>query len=209
MADGVNSLVRTGRPVLFFGAKLMTHQRQLGALATVTPVTTFAQNNGVIALSQMASRQAGFACCLWLLIAGVFSKFGAALVAIPPSVFGGATTYLFATIVVSGFRVLAYIHWTRRNRFILTAAMGVGLGSLVVPTWFSYVFTYAGDNQKLRGFLDAIVLIVQTPQVIATFIGVILNLVLKENPDDDAEERRKVLLSYGVLEAAKIGEVRN
>lgn len=86
--------------------------------------------------------------------------------------------------------------------------MGVGLGSLVVPTWFSYVFTYAGDNEKLKGFLDAIVLIVETPQVIATVISVTLNLLLKENPDDDAEERRKVLLSYGILEAAKIDEVR-
>ena len=61
----------------------------------------------------------------------------------------------------------------------------------------------------MQGFLSAIVLIVETPQVIATIIGVFLNLILTENPIDDAEERRKVLLSYGILEAAKIEESRN
>ncbi|OCF34180.1 hypothetical protein I316_04130 [Kwoniella heveanensis BCC8398] len=178
LVDGVNSLI--------------------AALATVTSTTTFAQNNGVIALTNMASRRAGYACCIWLLLLGVFAKFAAALVAIPSSVFGGMTTYLFATIVVSGFRVLSYNHWTRRTRFILTASMAVGIGSIVVPTWFSYVFTYSGSNSRLRGFLDAIVLVVETPQVIATFIGVILNLILKESPEDEREEKRKVLLAYGI-----------
>ncbi|KAK8843521.1 hypothetical protein IAR55_007181 [Kwoniella newhampshirensis] len=180
LADGINSLV--------------------AALATVTSTTTFAQNNGVIALTQMASRRAGYACCIWLILLGIFAKFAAAIVAIPAPVFGGMTTYLFASIVVSGFRVLSYNHWTRRNRFILTASMAVGVGTVVVPTWFSYVFTYSGPNTRLRGFLDAIVLVVETPQVIATFVGVILNLILPEIPSDDAEEKRKVLLAYGIEE---------
>lgn len=86
---------------------------------------------------------------------GIFAKFAAAIVSIPASVFGGMTTYLFASIAISGFRVLSYIHWTRyvsslvwqrnltglgrRNRFILTASMALGLAGIVVPTWFSYV----------------------------------------------------------------------
>lgn len=72
------------------------------------------------------------------------------------------TTYLFTSIVVSGIRVLGYITWTRRSRFILTASLALGVASIVVPTWFSYFFTYAGDNQALQGFLDAIELIVST-----------------------------------------------
>lgn len=34
---------------------------------TVMPVTTFAQNNGVISLTAVASRGAGWACAIWLL----------------------------------------------------------------------------------------------------------------------------------------------
>jgi uric acid-xanthine permease len=58
-------------------------------LATITPVSTFAQNNGVIALTRCANRKAGYCCCLFLIIMGVFAKFAAALVAIPSPVLGG------------------------------------------------------------------------------------------------------------------------
>lgn len=68
---------------------------------------------------------------------------------------------------------------------------------------FSYVFTYSGNNSSLRAFLNAIVLVVETPQVIATFVTVSLNLILKESEADIAEERRKVLLSYGIEEGVQ------
>lgn len=63
----------------------------IAALCTVTPMSTFAQNNGVIALTRCANRKAGYACCFWLILMGVLSKFAAALVAIPASVLGGMT----------------------------------------------------------------------------------------------------------------------
>lgn len=46
LADGINGL--------------------LAALATITPMTTFAQNNGVIALTRCANRSAGY-CCWYVL----------------------------------------------------------------------------------------------------------------------------------------------
>jgi uric acid-xanthine permease len=62
----------------------------LAALATITPMSTFAQNNGVIALTRCANRKAGYFCCFFLIIMGIFAKFAAALVAIPASVIGGS-----------------------------------------------------------------------------------------------------------------------
>lgn len=41
------------------------------------------------------------------------------LAAVHPSVLGGVTTFLFAAVASSGVRVLAYLKWTRRDRFIL------------------------------------------------------------------------------------------
>ena len=117
---------------------------------------------------------------------GIFSKFAAALTAIPASVLGGMTTFLFASVAVSGARIIATIPFTRRTRFILTAALSLGFGAILVPNWFSYVFTYTGNNKAKAGFFDAIVLVLETGFAVTAFIAVILNLLLAE--EDEAEE---------------------
>ena len=115
LADGFNGMIAT--------------------LCTITPMSTFAQNNGVIALTRCANRTAGYACCFWLIVMGIFSKFAAALVAIPSSVLGGMTTFLFSAVAVSGIRIISTVPFTRRNRFVLTAAMAIGFGATLVPNW--------------------------------------------------------------------------
>jgi xanthine/uracil permease len=117
---------------------------------------------------------------------GIFSKFAAALVAIPASVLGGMTTFLFSAVAISGIRIISTVPFTRRTRFILTASMSLGFGATLVPTWFSYVFTYSGDNHALQGFLDAIVLVLETGFAVNALVAIILNLILPE--EDEAEE---------------------
>jgi xanthine/uracil permease len=97
-------------------------------------MSVFAQNTGVLALTRCANRKAGYAACFWLLIIGILSKFAAALVSIPASVLGGMTTFLFASVTTSGLRIVSTIPFTRRNRFILAAALAPGLGATLVPT---------------------------------------------------------------------------
>lgn len=97
---------------------------------------------------------------------GVFSKFAAALVAIPSSVLGGMTTFLFSAVAVSGIRIISTVPFTRRNRFILTASLAIGFGATLVPNWFSYVFTYTGDNHAKQGFFNAIVLVLETGKLV-------------------------------------------
>ncbi|KAF6831468.1 purine permease [Colletotrichum plurivorum] len=157
----------------------------LAALMTITPMTTFAQNNGVIALTRCANRSAGYCCCFFLVIMGIFAKFAASLVAIPSSVLGGMTTFLFTAVAVSGMAIITKgVPFNRRNRFILTAGLTLGYGATLVPTYFDNVFTYAGDNRGLRGFLDAIVLIMETGFAITAFVCMVLNLVLDEEIED-------------------------
>ena len=107
----------------------------IACLCTITPVSTFAQNNGVIALTRCANRKAGYCCCFFLVVMGVFSKFAAALVSIPSPVLGGMTTFLFSAVAISGARIISTVPFTRRNRFIFTAAMSVGFGATLVPDW--------------------------------------------------------------------------
>ncbi|KAL1969832.1 hypothetical protein VTN77DRAFT_7341 [Rasamsonia byssochlamydoides] len=165
LADGLNSL--------------------LSGLCTITPMSTFAQNNGVIALTRCANRKAGYCCCFFLIVMGIFSKFAAALVAIPSSVLGGMTTFLFSSVAISGLRIISTVPFTRRNRFILTASFAVGMGATLVPDWFSYVFTYSGDNKGLIGLIDAIELVMSTGFVVSGWLALILNLILEEDEADD------------------------
>ena len=145
----------------------------------------FAQNNGVIALTRCANRKAGYAACFFLIVMGIFSKFAAALVSIPSPVLGGLTTFLFSSVAVSGIRIISTVPFTRRNRFILTAALSLGIGAILVPKWFTYVFTYKGDNQTKQGFFNAIVLVMETGFAITGFLAIFLNLVLPEEAEDE------------------------
>lgn len=122
LADGLNGLLAT--------------------LATITPMSTFAQNNGVISLTRCANRKAGYAACFWLIIMGIFAKFAAALVAIPSAVLGGMTTFLFAAVAVSGIAILHRVPLNRRNRFILTAAFTLGFGATLLPSYVSPPFPF-------------------------------------------------------------------
>ncbi|KIW72822.1 hypothetical protein PV04_00992 [Phialophora macrospora] len=171
----------------------------LAALMTITPMSTFAQNNGVIALTRCANRKAGYFCCFFLIVAGIFAKFSAALVAIPASVLGGMTTFLFCAVAVSGMAIVNRVPFNRRTRFILTASLALGYGATLVPTWFSYVFTYQGSNHALRGFYDALVLVCETGFAITAFVSMILNLTLPEEIEDipEAEPEQDMLAKRG------------
>ncbi|OAL40220.1 hypothetical protein AYO20_00640 [Fonsecaea nubica] len=175
----------------------------LAALMTITPMSTFAQNNGVIALTRCANRKAGYFCCFFLIVAGIFAKFSAALVAIPSPVLGGMTTFLFCAVAVSGMAIVNRVPFNRRTRFILTAALALGYGATLVPTWFTYVFTYDGDNRSLRGFYDAIELVCETGFAITALVAMLLNLTLPEEIEDlPAEEATKEVEDEGRSDAA-------
>jgi len=172
LADGLNS---------FFGA-----------LGTITPVTTYAQNNGVLSLSRCASRYAGYGCCAWLLLLGVIGKFAAIILTIPNCVLGGMTTFLFTGVVVSGIHVLNLREGlNRRNRFIAIMAIGVGMGVTLIPAWVNITGQFVdypnqGNfwpvNDKwspgFRGFRDSIIIVMSNGFSIGGFIAVFLNLVL-------------------------------
>ena len=83
---------------------------------------------------------------------------------VPNSVLGGVTTFLFASVATSGLRVLAYVKYTRRDRFIIAAALCFGFGNLLVPAIFTHLFDgVKNPSSGLRGLLDAIEIVLTTP----------------------------------------------
>ncbi|KAH8044565.1 xanthine transmembrane transporter [Aureococcus anophagefferens] len=97
--------------------------------------TDAAQNNGVIQLTQCASRAAGFACAFWLILFGVIGKIGAAFSSIPICVVGGVVLQCSAMVFVSGMNI-ATRHATRRNNYILMVALALGIGVGMEPQLF-------------------------------------------------------------------------
>jgi len=84
---------------------------------------------------------------------------------VPNSVLGGVTTFLFASVATSGVRVLAYAKFTRRDRFIIAAALCFGFGNLLVPEIFTHLFDGVNNpSSGLKGLLDAIQIVLTTPR---------------------------------------------
>src|SRR4051812_29565023 len=108
----------------------------------------------------MQSRRAGWCASGFLILMGIFGKFGAVFGSMPPSVLGGMQVFLYSTIVVAGIKVLSLVEFTRRNRFILTTALGIGFIDIVSPSWFSQILDYSGSNVRLQGFEQGINLMV-------------------------------------------------
>lgn len=57
------------------------------AMFTVTPMSIFAQNNGVIALTRCANRRAGYACAMFLILFGILGKISGVFLSIPNPVY--------------------------------------------------------------------------------------------------------------------------
>jgi xanthine/uracil permease len=142
------------------------------------------------------SRRAGWFASFFLILMGLFGKFGAVFGALPPSVLGGMQVFLYSTIAVARIRVLGLVPFTWRNRFVLTCALGVGFIDIVSPDWFSQILAYQGSNVSLAGFEQGLNLVVETPFIVAAVIGVFLNLVL---PIDRSEMDDLIRDSNGQL----------
>lgn len=136
-------------------------------------------------------------CCVFLILMGVFSKFGTLFLMIPDSVLGGMTTFLFANVASSGMRILAFLKWTRRDRFIVSAAISLGLGVSLIPNALTQFLSYKGGNVVLEGLVDSVNIILSTGFCVGAIIAIVLNQLLpEERPEQEERE-----IAEGVREA--------
>ena len=114
--------------------------------------------------------------------------------------------FLFCAVAVAGMAIIARAPFNRRNRFILTASLSVGFGAILVPNWFSFVFTYKGNNRALMGFFDAIILIMETGFAVTALLAMILNLSIGEEVEQDARELVGQPVSHETEERKSTGD---
>ncbi|MDO4641608.1 MAG: nucleobase:cation symporter-2 family protein [Neisseria sp.] len=101
------------------------------------PLTTFAQNNGVIQMTGVASRHVGKYIAVILVLLGLFPMVGRAFTTIPSPVLGGAMVLMFGLITVAGVRIMMTNGINRRETIIAATSIGLGLGVSFKPEVFA------------------------------------------------------------------------
>ncbi|KAA6178136.1 uracil-xanthine permease family protein [Pseudomonas veronii] len=139
----------------------------IAATFSAFPNTTFAQNNGVIQLTGVASRYVGLYIGVVLFCLGLFPLIGAVLQQIPKPVLGGATLVMFGSVAAAGVRILAQAPLDRRSMLIIATSFGVGLGIAAQPNLLHLMPTLVQnlfDSAITSGGLTAIVLCLLLPE---------------------------------------------
>lgn len=113
LADGVNSFIA-------------------GVLNSF-PNSIFAQNNGMIQLTGVASRYVGYFIALILVLLGFFPVVGVVFSFMPDPVLGGATLLMFGTVASAGIKIIASQKLDRKATLVLAISFSMGLGVELYP----------------------------------------------------------------------------
>ncbi len=106
----------------------------LGGVLNSFPYTCFAENVGLVRLTQVKSRWVVAAAGGIMIVLGVLPKAGAVVASIPHPVLGGAALAMFATVAVVGFQTLARVDFTdHRNVVIVATSLALAVLVTVQP----------------------------------------------------------------------------
>lgn len=113
MADGFNSM--------------------LAGIFNSFPNSIFAQNNGMIQLTGVASRYVGYFIAGFLILLGLFPAVGLIFSLMPDPVLGGATLLMFGTVAAAGIRIIASQNIDRKATLVMALSFSFGLSVELVP----------------------------------------------------------------------------
>ena len=144
----------------------------IGGLFGGLPTATYSQNVGIVTTTKVINRVVLGLSAVILGAAGLVPKFSALLTTIPQCVLGGATVSVFASIAMTGMKLVSSARMDYRNSSIvgLAAALGMGISQAsaalaAFPEWVTTIFG-------------------KSPVVVATLVAVLLNVILpKHNPE--------------------------
>jgi uracil-xanthine permease len=134
------------------------------ALVGGFPSTTYAQNNGVIQITGVASRRVGYVIAAIFLVLGLFPAIGRWVTVLPASVLGGLALLMFGLVAVSGMRILLGGNFGHREGVIVALAVGVGLG---LPT----------QKGVLTGLPDALRALLESGISAGGLVALVLNVL--------------------------------
>lgn len=97
------------------------------------PNSIFAQNNGMIQLTGVASRYVGYFIAAMLVVLGIFPAVGIIFSLMPQPVLGGATLLMFGTVAAAGIRIIASQTINRKATLVMAISFSLGLSVELVP----------------------------------------------------------------------------
>ena len=97
------------------------------------PNSIFAQNNGMIQLTGVASRYVGYFIAGMLVFLGLFPAVGLVFSLMPEPVLGGATLLMFGTVAAAGIRIIASQNINRKATLVIAISFSLGLSVELVP----------------------------------------------------------------------------
>jgi xanthine permease XanP len=97
------------------------------------PTSIFAQNNGIIQLTGVASRYVGYYIAAMLVLLGLFPIVGIIFSLMPDPVLGGATLLMFGTVAAAGIRIIASQPIDRKATLVIAVSVSAGLGVELMP----------------------------------------------------------------------------
>ncbi|MFR2314365.1 MAG: solute carrier family 23 protein [Bifidobacterium sp.] len=98
------------------------------------PLTSFAQNIGLVAMTKVVNRKVILSGGLILVIASFVPAVAEVFNSLPQAVLGGCTIMMFGNIILSGFQMISEAGYTQRNITIAALSLTIGIG-----------FTQVGD----------------------------------------------------------------
>lgn len=138
----------------------------LGAVAGGLPTATYSQNVGIVTTTKVVNRCVLGLAAVILLAAGLVPKFSALLTTIPQCVLGGATVSVFASIAMTGIKLVMTEEMNYRNTSIVGLSVALGMG-------------ISQASASLSQFPDwATTIFGKSPVVVATVVAIFLNLIL-------------------------------
>jgi len=111
----------------------------LAGVFNTFPSSIFAQNNGVIQLTGIASRHIGIWIAAMLVLLGLFPTVAGVIQAVPEPVLGGAAMVMFGAVAASGINILASTRLDRRALLIIAVSLALGLGVAQVPEFLAHM----------------------------------------------------------------------
>ena len=145
----------------------------IGALFGCVPTATYSQNVGIVTMNKVINKGVFLLASIIIIISGLIPKISSILVSIPQCVLGGATIYVFATITMTGIRMICNSGLSTRNIAIVGLAIALGTGIAQV-------------NGALGLFPEWVISIFGGSSIIVTtLVAILLNLIL---PKDELEK---------------------
>ena len=151
-----------------------------GGVFGCSPVTSFSQNVGLIAMTHVVNRFCIMFGALAMILGGLFPPIGAFFTTLPDCVLGGCTVIMFGSIMMAGIKMMIDAGLDNRNTLIAATSICLGVGVTQVEGFFDYLPGIFGEifagNMVAGVFVVGLIMEILLPKDPAKYEAVIEHL---------------------------------